>query len=116
MTAESDKTRPYHDLQQLFARHPLGAPDTDTFIEILKFCYEPEEAHLAAHMTWDLEPEEVIAKRAGMSLDEAAQLRKLQALRQHRTQREVMGWFLNSFVRSNELFAPAPALMPTAPP
>ena len=74
MTAESDKTRPYHDLQQLFARHPLGAPDTDTFIEILKFCYEPEEAYLAAHMTWDLEPEEVIAKRAGMSLDEAARL------------------------------------------
>lgn len=43
-----------------------------------------------------------------LPLDEAAQLRKLQALRQHRSQREVMGWFLNSFVRSNELFAPAP--------
>jgi Na+-translocating ferredoxin:NAD+ oxidoreductase subunit B len=69
---ENDK--PYRALQKLFARHPLGAPDTDTFIEILKFCYEPEEAHLAAHMTWDLEPEEVIAKRAGMSLDEAARL------------------------------------------
>jgi H+/Na+-translocating ferredoxin:NAD+ oxidoreductase subunit B len=69
---ENDK--PYRALQQLFARHPMGAPDTDTFIEILKFCYEPQEAHLAAHMTWDLEPEEVIAKRAGMSLDEAAPL------------------------------------------
>lgn len=43
-----------------------------------------------------------------LPLDDALQLRKLQALRQHRTQREVMGWFLNSFVRSNELFAPAP--------
>ena len=43
-----------------------------------------------------------------LPLDDATQLRKLQALRQHRTQREVMGWFLNSFVRSNELFAPAP--------
>ena len=52
--AEIDK--PYRALQQLFARHPMGAPDTDTFIEILKFCYEPQEAHLAAHMTWDLEP------------------------------------------------------------
>jgi ferredoxin len=69
-----DGDKPYRALQQLFARHPIGAPDTDTFIEILKFCYEPEEAHLAAHMTWDLEPEEVIAKRAGMSLDEAARL------------------------------------------
>jgi len=69
-----EKDKPYRALQQLFARHPIGAPDTDTFIEILKFCYEPEEAHLAAHMTWDLEPEEVIAKRAGMSLNEAARL------------------------------------------
>ena len=43
-----------------------------------------------------------------LPLDEATQLRKLQALRQHRSQREVMGWFLNSFVRSNELYAPAP--------
>jgi electron transport complex protein RnfB len=68
------KDKPYRALQQLFARHPMGAPDTDTFIEILKFCYEPQEAHLAAHMTWDLEPEEVIAQRAGMSLDEAAPL------------------------------------------
>ncbi len=67
---EMDK--PYRALQQRFAQHPLGAPDTDTFMEILKFCYEPEEAHLAAHMTWDLEPEEAIAKRAGMSSDEAA--------------------------------------------
>ncbi len=67
-----EKDKPYRALQQLFARHPIGAPDTDTFIEILKFYYEPEEAHLAAHMTWDLEPEEVIAKRAGMSLDEAS--------------------------------------------
>ena len=69
-----EKDRPYRVLQKLFARHPIGAPDTDTFIEILKFYYEPEEAHLATHMTWDLEPEEVIAKRAGMSLDEASRL------------------------------------------
>lgn len=43
-----------------------------------------------------------------LPLDEPTQLRKLQALRLHRSQREVMGWFLNSFVRSNELYAPAP--------
>jgi len=68
------KDKPYSQLQKIFARHPLGAPETDTFLEILKFVYEPEEAHIAAHMTWDLEPEEVIAKRAGMSLDETARL------------------------------------------
>jgi LmbE family N-acetylglucosaminyl deacetylase len=42
-----------------------------------------------------------------LPLDDAQQLRKLSALRAHRSQREVMGWFLNAFVRSNELFAPA---------
>jgi electron transport complex protein RnfB len=69
-----EKDKPYHELQKRFASHPIGAPGTDTFIEILKFCYQPEEAHLAAHMTWDLEPEEAIAKRAGRSLDEASRL------------------------------------------
>jgi electron transport complex protein RnfB len=71
---QAGKDKSYRELSKLFAQHPIGAPETDTFIEILKFCYEPEEAHIAAHMTWDLEPEEVIAKRAGMSLDEAARL------------------------------------------
>jgi hypothetical protein len=72
--ASLEKDKPYRQLQKVFAGHPIGAPHTETFIEILKFCYEAEEAHLAAHMTWDLEPEEVIAKRAGMSLDEASRL------------------------------------------
>ena len=69
---EIAQDKPYRELMQLFARHPIGCHESDTFIEILKFYYEPEEAHLAAHMTWDLEPEEVIAGRAGVSLDEAA--------------------------------------------
>jgi len=72
MITESGKTKPYHDLQERFAGHPLGAPPTETFLEILKFYYEPEEAHLAAHMSWDLEPEEIIAKRAEMTSEEAA--------------------------------------------
>jgi len=41
-------------------------------------------------------------------LDEFTVQRKLQALRQHRSQLAVIGWFLDSFVRDNELFAPAP--------
>ncbi len=71
-STEADK--PYRQLQKVFGGHPIGAPDTETFIEILKFYYEPEEARVAAHMTWDLEPEEVIAKRAGMSLEGASQV------------------------------------------
>jgi electron transport complex protein RnfB len=71
--AQHANDKPYRQLASLFASHPIGAPETDTFLEILKFYYEPEEAHLAAHMTWDLEPEEVIAERTGMSLDEASE-------------------------------------------
>jgi len=71
---EIARDKPYRELMQLFARHPIGCHESDTFIEILKFYYEPEEAHLATHMGWDLEPEEDIAKRAGVSLDDAARL------------------------------------------
>jgi Na+-translocating ferredoxin:NAD+ oxidoreductase subunit B len=72
--AQHNNDKAYRQLQKVFGGHPIGAPDTETFIEILEFYYEPEEAHLAAHMTWDLEPEEAIAERAGMSLDEASRL------------------------------------------
>jgi len=71
---EIAQDKPYRELMQLFARHPIGCFESDTFIEILKFYYEPEEAHLAGHMGWELEPEEAIAKRAGVSLDDAARL------------------------------------------
>ncbi|MGB6837662.1 MAG: hypothetical protein WBF66_08165, partial [Dehalococcoidia bacterium] len=72
--AQESGDRPYRQLAKVFAGHPIGAPETDTFIEILKFYFEPEEAHLAAHMGFDLEPEEVIAGRAGVSLDDASHL------------------------------------------
>jgi len=70
MQSRNDKT--YHDLQKVYARHPLGAPESETFIEILKCYCDPDEARLAAAMTFEPEPEEVIARRAGVSLDEAA--------------------------------------------
>ncbi len=64
MATATDKDAPYRELQRHFARHPLGAPPTDTFLEILKFYYEPDEAHLAASMDWELEPEDVAALSA----------------------------------------------------
>ena len=74
----SSKERPYHDLQSVYARHPLGAPASETFIEILKHYFDPDEARLAAAMSFEPEPEEVVARRAGVSLDEAApMLRKM---------------------------------------
>lgn len=68
------KDKPYHELQKTYASHPFGAPESDTFIDILRFYFEPEEAALAAHMGFQPEPEEVIARRAGLSPDEASQL------------------------------------------
>jgi electron transport complex protein RnfB len=68
----SGKDKPYHDLQKVYARHPLGAPASETFIEILKCYFDPDEARLAAAMGFDPEPEETIVRRAGVSPDEAA--------------------------------------------
>jgi LmbE family N-acetylglucosaminyl deacetylase len=43
-----------------------------------------------------------------LSLDAAEEAGKLAALRAHRTQMEVMSRFLDAFVRTNEIYAPAP--------
>jgi NAD-dependent dihydropyrimidine dehydrogenase PreA subunit len=72
MTAAADK--PYQDLWRTYASHPFGAPESQTFIEILKFYFEPEEAALAAKLGFQPETEEVIAKRAGLPLEEASRL------------------------------------------
>ena len=50
--AQNSKDKPYHDLQRVYARHPLGAPESETFIEILKCYFDPDEARLAAARAW----------------------------------------------------------------
>ena len=72
VTAATDK--PYQELWRTYAAHPFGAPESQTFIEILKFYFEPEEAALAAHMSFRPESEETIAERAGLRLEEASHL------------------------------------------
>ena len=64
----------YQDLQRTYASHIFGAPQSKTFIDILKFYFEPDEAALAARMAFQPEPEEAIARRAGVSLEEASEL------------------------------------------
>ena len=66
--------QPYQMLQRTYAGHVFGAPESQTFIDILKFYFEPEEAALAAKMAFAPEPEDVIARRAGVRLEEAAEL------------------------------------------
>ena len=66
--------QPYQKLQRTYAGHVFGAPESQTFIDILKFYFEPEEATLAARMAFQPEPEAVIARRAGVPLEEASEL------------------------------------------
>ncbi len=66
--------KPYVDLGKSYARAAIGAPVTDTQIEILKMIFDPEEARVAAALDFVPEPEEVIAKRAGVAPDIAAEL------------------------------------------
>lgn len=60
----------YEQLQAVLDTHPARAPKTDTFMEILKVLFTPEEAALAATMSFKAKAPGQIAKAAG--LDEAA--------------------------------------------
>ena len=66
--------RPYVELGTTFSRGAIGAPVTDTQVEILRMLFSPHEAHCAASLDYVAEPEEAVAERAGMALDVAADL------------------------------------------
>jgi Pyruvate/2-oxoacid:ferredoxin oxidoreductase delta subunit len=66
--------RPYVELGTTFSRGPIGVPVTNAQIEILKMLFSPDEAHVAASLDYVPEPEEVIARRAGVAPDVAADL------------------------------------------
>ncbi|HEY5020214.1 MAG TPA: hypothetical protein VII17_04280, partial [Steroidobacteraceae bacterium] len=63
-----------------------------------------------------LEPEVPLAPPAAaaalawesLPLSEPQRMRKLAALRDHRSQMQLLAPFMDSFVRANEIFAPAP--------
>ena len=64
----------YAELGTTYARGVLGAPVTKTQTEILRMLFSPEEAHLAASLDYVPESEEVVAKRAGVAPEVAADL------------------------------------------
>jgi Pyruvate/2-oxoacid:ferredoxin oxidoreductase delta subunit len=64
----------YVELGTTFSRGAIGAPVTDTQVEILKMLFSREEAHVAASLDYVHEPEEIIAKRAGVEPEVAADL------------------------------------------
>lgn len=68
----------YHKLQELLNTHPVGAPKSEEFIEILRLLFKPEEVELALLLDFKLKKANEIAKQAGISQEEVIQ--KLEAM------------------------------------
>ena len=63
----------YH-LAQKLDTHPMGAPEHDEFLEILRMLFTPQEADLALHLGWKPEPVSTIANKAGVAPNAAQAL------------------------------------------
>jgi len=61
----------YENLRKHLDKHPTGAPDAPEIIEILRSLFTPEEALLATHTPFRPKSTAEIAKRAGVSEEEA---------------------------------------------
>lgn len=68
----------YHRLQEILGEHPIGAPKTDEFLEILKILFPPGEVEIALCLDFRLSKAGEIAKKAGVPVDEA--IAKLEAM------------------------------------
>lgn len=68
----------YHKLQEKLDAHPIGAPRSEEFLEILKILFLPDEVELATLLEFRLQKASDVAKKAGIGADEA--LRKLEAM------------------------------------
>jgi Na+-translocating ferredoxin:NAD+ oxidoreductase subunit B len=64
----------YETLQQLLDASPTGAPAAESFDEILRILFTPEEAALAVHLTLFPRPLQAIASAAGMTEDAAGKI------------------------------------------
>ncbi len=71
----------YDRLREHLDKLPGGFPATDSGVElrILKRLFNEEDAELAQHLTLKLEPATVIAERAGLTADDAAERLKAMA-------------------------------------
>ncbi len=64
----------YEKLQKMLDAHPSTAPKSDTFIEILKTLFTPEEARIALAMSFKALPLSAIAKEAALPEETARTL------------------------------------------
>ena len=68
----------YHRLRELLGTHPIGAPESEEFLEILKILFLPEEVGLAVQLDFKLKKAGEVAQGAGVTAEEA--LKKLEAM------------------------------------
>lgn len=68
----------YHKLQELLNSHPVGAPRSEEFLEILKILFRPDEVELAVLLDFKLRKTSDVAEKTGIPREEA--LRKLEAM------------------------------------
>jgi len=64
----------YEQLHERFASHPLGAPQNEKFLEILRILYTPEEAELATHIGFYPSHASDIAEAAGLPEEHVVEL------------------------------------------
>jgi electron transport complex protein RnfB len=68
----------YHKLQEKLDTHPVGAPRSEEFLEILKILFRADEVELATLLEFKLQKASDVAKKSGIDPGEA--LRKLEAM------------------------------------
>lgn len=68
----------YHKLRDKLGRHPVGAPKSKEFLEILRILFKAEEVELAIHLDFSLKAASAVAAEAGIPLEEASP--KLEAM------------------------------------
>ncbi len=68
----------YENLRQVLDAHPSTAPQADSIHEILKILFTPEEAAIAATMSFKVKPVPAIAVKAGF--DEETAVKYLEAM------------------------------------
>ncbi len=68
----------YHKLRDKLGRHPVGAPKSEEFLEILKILFKPDEVAVAIGLDFTLQPAAAVAGEAGIPAAEAS--RKLEAM------------------------------------
>lgn len=56
----------YHKLRDILGTHPVGAPESGEFLEILKILFRPEEVELAVHLDFKLKKAGEVAREAGL--------------------------------------------------